>query len=337
MAARRAAPPPGPVPVIAVERELDALYQVPLEGFVAARNALAARLKAAGRPGDASAVKALGKPPATAWALNQVHWTERPLLDALAAAGQRLLDAQRAGLAGRAADMAGAARARQAAVDAVVDGAVQVLMASGAAGGLDARRRLTASADALGVRGAAMFTQEPRPGRLTGDLDPPGFAVLAALAGATGEAAEAPAGAAPPVAAAAAGGANAAPGASGPQPGRRAAIDAATRAVAAAETALEGAAAAEFAARESLAAAYARRLDASRAVEAATAALAEAQRRVEATRGGLATADLALARARAEADPLERAARDAAAARERAAAALADARTRLDGLWSNIP
>ena len=42
--------------------DVDGLFRLPLAEFTAARNALAARLKKAGRPSDADAVKALPKP-----------------------------------------------------------------------------------------------------------------------------------------------------------------------------------------------------------------------------------------------------------------------------------
>ena len=54
--------------------EVDELYQLPLAEFTGARNALAARLKQSGRANDASLVKALQKPPVSAWAVNQLYW-----------------------------------------------------------------------------------------------------------------------------------------------------------------------------------------------------------------------------------------------------------------------
>ncbi len=51
---------------------LDRLYAAPLEGFVAARRAVAAELKARGEVAGAQTVAAAVKPTRTAWALNQV-------------------------------------------------------------------------------------------------------------------------------------------------------------------------------------------------------------------------------------------------------------------------
>ncbi|MCC7125349.1 MAG: hypothetical protein IT178_10910, partial [Acidobacteria bacterium] len=57
-----------------VEAAIDALYQGPLDGFTAARNALAAALKKSGDKAGAERVKALAKPSVTAWAVNQAWW-----------------------------------------------------------------------------------------------------------------------------------------------------------------------------------------------------------------------------------------------------------------------
>ena len=57
--------------------EIDALFKLSLAEFTAARNALASRLKKEGRSGEAERVKAMPKPPATAWAVNQLFWRHR--------------------------------------------------------------------------------------------------------------------------------------------------------------------------------------------------------------------------------------------------------------------
>lgn len=82
--------------------DIDALFQLPVDEFTSARNALANRLKAAGRADAASRVKALPKPPLSAWAVNQLYWRHRTAFDALLAAGDRLRRAQATSL--RAAD-----------------------------------------------------------------------------------------------------------------------------------------------------------------------------------------------------------------------------------------
>ena len=59
-----------------LDDEIDALYQLHLDEFVTARNALAKR------SGDrAPEIRALVKPVAPAWAVNQLYWRARADLD----------------------------------------------------------------------------------------------------------------------------------------------------------------------------------------------------------------------------------------------------------------
>jgi hypothetical protein len=69
--------------------EADKLYGLPLEDFVAQRDALAKRLRADGRRGEADEVKALRKPPAVVWAVNQLMRTQRKAARALVDAADR--------------------------------------------------------------------------------------------------------------------------------------------------------------------------------------------------------------------------------------------------------
>src|SRR5579872_3059426 len=66
-----------------LEAEIDRLYQLPLDEFTEARNAVA---KDAG--GEAGRVRALGKPSVPAWIVNQLYWRDRPTWDALIAAAE---------------------------------------------------------------------------------------------------------------------------------------------------------------------------------------------------------------------------------------------------------
>ncbi|MDQ4057873.1 MAG: hypothetical protein M3124_01985 [Actinomycetota bacterium] len=76
------------------------LYALPLSEFTAARNALAASLKKDGDTGAADAVRTLKKPSITAWAINQVARSHRKEVEALLEAGEQLMSAQGALLAG---------------------------------------------------------------------------------------------------------------------------------------------------------------------------------------------------------------------------------------------
>jgi hypothetical protein len=69
--------------------EADKLYGLPLEDFVAQRDALAKQLRADGRRADADEVKALRKPPAVVWAVNQLMRTQRKAARALVTAADR--------------------------------------------------------------------------------------------------------------------------------------------------------------------------------------------------------------------------------------------------------
>jgi hypothetical protein len=155
--------------------DIETLFQLPLESFTEARNALAARLKAQGQGGTGSEVKALPKPPASAWAVNQVYWKSRPEYDALLESGARLLDAQRRGAGGE--ELREAMRERRAALQAAMGRAEDALVSAGHGAGPQVLRRVSATLEALASGAGA-----ERAGALTDDLEPPGFEALAGLA-----------------------------------------------------------------------------------------------------------------------------------------------------------
>jgi hypothetical protein len=83
-----------------LDTHIDRLYGLPLDEFVLQRDALAKQLRADGDREAASAVKALRKPTAGAWALNQAVRRRREETGALLAAGERLRAAHQALLSG---------------------------------------------------------------------------------------------------------------------------------------------------------------------------------------------------------------------------------------------
>jgi hypothetical protein len=83
-----------------LEPEIDRLYGVPLDEFIAERDALAKRLNSDGDREAGAKVKALRKPTVGAWALNQAIRRRRKETDALLATAERLRDAQEALLSG---------------------------------------------------------------------------------------------------------------------------------------------------------------------------------------------------------------------------------------------
>ena len=94
------APPLASVPDL--DRELDALYDLPLEEFTKARNDLVSRLRKAHQSEAATEVRALKKPTVVAWAANRLSRDEPKLTAALLEAGERLRDTQQRALAGNA-------------------------------------------------------------------------------------------------------------------------------------------------------------------------------------------------------------------------------------------
>ena len=97
------------------------LYGLPLSEFTPERNALAAELRAEGDGEAATEVKALRKPTAAAWSVNQLVRAEPDLVEALLGAGGELRQAHRQAASGKgAAQLRAAADAERRAVDALM-------------------------------------------------------------------------------------------------------------------------------------------------------------------------------------------------------------------------
>jgi hypothetical protein len=79
------------------ESEAERLYALPLDGFIAARDETARRLRDEGRRDDAAAVKALRKPSNPAWVVNRLSRETPKIIESLLAAGQRVRDTQLSG------------------------------------------------------------------------------------------------------------------------------------------------------------------------------------------------------------------------------------------------
>jgi hypothetical protein len=162
------------------EQELDRLYGLPLDEFTPARNDLAKRLKAERDAKRAEEVRALSKPTVPVWTVNQLSRVDRAGIRALLGAGEELRAAQRRLLGGedaRDAAREAAAHERQA-VERLIDRARAILA--------DAGRPPTAAVlERVGTTlRAAAVTDEGRglleTGRLTAELEPPGFDAFAA-------------------------------------------------------------------------------------------------------------------------------------------------------------
>jgi len=149
-----------------LDADIDRLYQGPLDAFIDARNALAKATKVA-------AVKALVKPSLPAWAVNQLHWHHRALVDRLVAASIGVRNEHQRALAGEKAAIAGAEQAHREVLREAVAAARDVLTAGGHAvtpGTLDQVR------DTL----SALPAPEAN-GRLVKPLTPRGLDALAGL------------------------------------------------------------------------------------------------------------------------------------------------------------
>lgn len=162
-----------------LEDEIDALFTLPLAEFTSARNTLAARLKKEKRIDEADRIKLLAKPPVSAWAVNQLYWNHRDEFEQLIATGKRFHTAQASRSAAKAANMRDSLEARRQALVELSDLATELLQDAGHNPSQDMLRRITTTLEALSAY--ALLPDGPTPGRLTQDVDPPSFELLASL------------------------------------------------------------------------------------------------------------------------------------------------------------
>lgn len=162
-----------------LEDDIDALFRLPLAEFISARNALATQLKQKGRQNDADRVKLLAKPSVSAWAVNQLYWDHREAFDQLIATGKRFRPAQTSRRGGKVSGMRDSLDARRDALVHLLDLATELLRDAGHNPSLDTLRRITTTLEAMSAY--ALLPGGPSPGRLTQDVDPPGFESLASL------------------------------------------------------------------------------------------------------------------------------------------------------------
>lgn len=163
-----------------LEDDVNALFKLPLAEFTGSRNDLAARLKRAGRADDASLVKTLAKPSVSAWAVNQLYWKYRDTFDQLLTASQRFREAPTS----NAANMHGSLDARRDALAHLSDLASALLLDAGHNPTPDTIHRITTTLEAISAY--ARPSDRLTLGRLTHDVDPPGFESLASLITVTG-------------------------------------------------------------------------------------------------------------------------------------------------------
>lgn len=151
-----------------IERQIDRLYQLPVEEFTRARDALA---KEAGANG--AAIKKLQKPNKPAWAVNQLYWKRRPAYDRLVRAASVLRDTHARLVRGGNVDVRDAEAAHQQALKAATDEVRALLGEANEDASPPMMNGIITTLQALPAAGA--------PGRLTRPLTPLGFEALATL------------------------------------------------------------------------------------------------------------------------------------------------------------
>lgn len=165
-------------PIVDITGRVARLYQEPLGSFVAQRNALARDLAGAGQRDLSTRIKALTRPSAAAWVVNQLYWHERREYDALLAAGAAARDAQQARLSGRGGDLARAFAERDVIVERLTRGGERLAAAGGLKLSGDGRGRLRTSLEAIALRAGDTSLVH---GQLADDVALPGLQALAGL------------------------------------------------------------------------------------------------------------------------------------------------------------
>jgi hypothetical protein len=161
--------------------DVDALFELQPEEFTAARDRLAKDLSGRGEGDAAREVKALRRPTAAAWAVNQVVRRHAKRLDRLIAVGEEIRTAQRRAASGLSAEgFAQGVAERRAMVSELAQAAAEVLVEAG-------RTPTQSHIDAAGATFEAAASdprsaESVRSGRLSKELAPPsGFEVLEGL------------------------------------------------------------------------------------------------------------------------------------------------------------
>jgi hypothetical protein len=159
------------------EDELDRLYQLPLNEFTSARNELVKRLRAEGERERAQEVETLRKPTVAVWLVNQLA-RERPLdVQRLLKAGESLTKSQAKAAAGKSSQFPDARRDEHRALEQLTKAASEIAKRAGIGSPALAKATETLRAASLSTEGRELL----RRGRLTEELEPPGFEALTGL------------------------------------------------------------------------------------------------------------------------------------------------------------
>lgn len=179
------------------QERLDALYGLPRDEFIPARDALARELRADGDREAAARAKALRKPSVAAWALNQVSRSEPKRVQALLSAAADLRTAQEALLSGGGHEpLRSASAAQRSALESVAERAQRLLEDAGHGSGATIQNKLFETLQAASRD--PELAEQLRAGRLLreaeiGDLGLGGLDLGEALAASTAARRAAPA------------------------------------------------------------------------------------------------------------------------------------------------
>jgi hypothetical protein len=152
-----------------LEPELDRLYQLPPGEFTAARDELARRLRDEGDREQAEEVKKLRKPPVAVWLVNRLAHERELDVQRLAKAGQALTKS-----GGGSGAFAAARDDEQQALERLSQAAHEIAEREGTGAAAVDRATQTLRAASLTDEGRRLLKQ----GRLTEELQPPGFEAL---------------------------------------------------------------------------------------------------------------------------------------------------------------
>jgi hypothetical protein len=153
---------------MSIDTDLDRLYQVKPSEFIAERNAIATR--AGAREAD---IRALPKPTAAVWAVNQLYWREPELYRSLIQSAENLRATHTAVIAGRRGDLRSAGKAHEEALEAALKATLEIASEDG-------RPPSDATRQAIATTLRLLPADDP-PGRLRHALAPGGFGVISGL------------------------------------------------------------------------------------------------------------------------------------------------------------
>ena len=163
-----------------LQGDVDRLYELPLSEFTSARDELVKRLRSEGDRERAQEIKTLRKPTAAAWLVNQLARERQLDVQRLLKAGESLTTSQAKAAAGKSLEtFSEARRDEQRALERLAEAAREIAERAGIGSAALGKATVTLRAASLTAEGRELL----RSGRLTEELEPPGFEALTGLEG----------------------------------------------------------------------------------------------------------------------------------------------------------